>query len=163
MRRGVLLASLLVVAVAPAVAAKSLAGPAPVPVPADVKQGLACHSIGVVDASDAAPRSLAVDSRMALRIVRTHTVWTIPHPKYNHGWTLAGRRITVHLVRLTDPPSGSNGLVSTAPLHAGSLVWLVVIRNVEIPVLGPRGGSYLADVAVFVETTRPRFVVALTI
>ncbi len=83
--------------------------------------------------------------------------------RYTFGWTLVRRRITVHLVRLTDPPSGSSGFVSTAPLHAGNLAWLIVARGAAFPALGPQGKDYFADFAILVETARPRFVVAVTI
>lgn len=140
---------LSVAALVPAVTATASAG-CPAPLPADVQQGLAAHSIGVVDASDVAPGALPVRARQALRVA-----------KRNFGWTHGGPT-TVHLVRLVDPPPG-RCFTGTGTLQPGSLAWLVVIRNATIRMLGGRGASYTATLAVFVETSRPRFVVALTI
>jgi hypothetical protein len=123
----------------------------PAPLPDDVRQGLVAKRIGVADASGVPSSSLPVSAAHAERVARR-----------NFGWT-RGRPLTVHLVRLTDPGSG--------PAHAlrvGSIQWLVVLRNAHIPILGgPSGrigrGYRTVPLAVFVDTTKPRFLVALTI
>ena len=73
---------------------------------------------------------------------------------YRSGWQRLGR-VSVHLVRVVG--SNSRGPLGLFPEQ---VVWLVVIRDVTIPILGPPGGRYLGWLAVFVRTDVPRYVVA---
>ena len=134
------------------------------PVPAEVQEGLAADYIGVVDARDPAP-GLAVSAKRAVRVAKHSFNWSLP-PKYSSGWSLA-TPLTVHLVRITALPSASIG--STDRLYVGDLAWLVVIWNAVVPSLGPphpgrpRPLYYVQPVVVFVQTTKPHWVMATTI
>jgi hypothetical protein len=77
---------------------------------------------------------------------------------YTSGWVRVGR-VTLHLVQVVR--SSSRGALGLFP---DQLVWLVVIRDVTIPNLGPPGRSrpltYIGTMAVFVRTDVPRYIVA---
>jgi hypothetical protein len=78
---------------------------------------------------------------------------------YPPGWTRVGP-LSVHLVRVVR--SNSAGPLGLFP---DQLAWLVVIRDVEIPDLGPPGRphrSFVGWLGVFVRSDRPRSVVATT-
>jgi len=81
-----------------------------------------------------------------------------------NGYAVGG-----YLVRVTghpgpfDPLPTGRGWTPITPLQVGDLAWIVVIRDATIPIRGPPGGSYKATLVVFVETTRPQWVVGLTI
>jgi hypothetical protein len=45
----------------------------------------------------------------------------------------------------------------------GDLAWIVVIRGVPIPINGAPGGTVRETLVAIVETTRPKWVVGLTI
>jgi hypothetical protein len=73
------------------------------------------------------------------------------------GWVRVGR-VTLHLVRVVR--SSSRGAFGLFP---DQLVWLVVIRDVTIPNLGPgrsRPLIYTGTMAVFVRTDVPRYILA---
>jgi hypothetical protein len=80
-----------------------------------------------------------------------------------------GNAVGVYLVRVTghtgpfDPLPTGRGWTPITPLQVGDLAWIVVTRAATIPILGPPGGSYKATLVVIVETTRPKWVVGLTI
>ncbi|PYO45209.1 MAG: hypothetical protein DMD33_00250 [Gemmatimonadetes bacterium] len=67
--------------------------------------------------------------------------------------------MTVHLVRVV-----SSNTVGKLGLFPDQLAWLVVIRDVTIPILGPPGRpgprSYTGMLAVFVRTDTPRYILA---
>ena len=67
--------------------------------------------------------------------------------------------MTVHLVRVV-----SSNTVGKLGLFPDQLAWLVIVRDVTIPILGPPGRpgppSYIGMLAVFVRTDIPRYVVA---
>lgn len=127
--------------------------------PADVQAGLAAHPIGVEQAINISPRSVAVTAQRALRIAKRDFEWA------------RGTRPAVYLIRIVthpgvfDPPvPGASGWTDIHPLQVGDLAWVVVIRNAKIPILGPHGGgSDRATLAVLVQTTQPRWVVGLLI
>jgi hypothetical protein len=78
---------------------------------------------------------------------------------YTSGWVRVGR-VTLHLVRVVR--SSSRGELGLFP---DQLVWLVVIRDVTIPNLGPPHGrrgplTYTGTMAVFVRTDVPRYILA---
>lgn len=138
--------------------------PSPSPVPQDVRDALAqWSSIGVADATDVAPSTLPVGPARAYRAAakafardaRPKTVLAI-----GSGWSLLlTHPITISLVRLTGRPQGA-GWTDIDPLQVGDLVWIVVIRNVPIPNLGPpnplSGSFWLESLVVFVRTDVPR-------
>jgi hypothetical protein len=77
---------------------------------------------------------------------------------YSSGWHRVGR-VTVHLVRVV-----SSNTVGKLGLFPDQLAWLVVIRDVTIPIIGPPGrpgpSSYISMLAVFVRTDIPRYILA---
>jgi hypothetical protein len=140
-------------------AATGRATTAPPVLPLDVKRALADYSIGVVDASDVPAKSLGVSRRTALRAARHRTVWGAPPAL--QGWRVVPQ-VSVYLVRLTERPTGSKAAVKTDPLTAGDLAWLVIVRNAEIPIIGPIEVAHmLVNVAVLVQTTTPHTVASL--
>jgi hypothetical protein len=76
---------------------------------------------------------------------------------YMSGWTRVGR-VSVHLVRVLRSNS-----VGPLGLFTDQLVWLVVVRDVSIPDLGPPGRphhEFLGWLGVFVRPDEPRYIVA---
>jgi hypothetical protein len=77
---------------------------------------------------------------------------------YSSGWHRVGR-VTVHLVRVV-----SSNTVGKLGLFPDQLAWLVVIRDVTIPIIGPPGRprppSDISMLAVFVRTDIPRYILA---
>jgi hypothetical protein len=115
---------------------------------------LGLHSAGI-DVVPTPPTATAVSARQARRIA-TKNFGGFAHP-YTSGWKRAGR-VSVYLARVVG--SNSRGPLGLFP---DQLVWLVVIRDVTIPDLGPPGRPhhpYLAWLGVFVRTDIPRYVVA---
>lgn len=123
--------------------------------PSDVRDGLVGQSIEVGQPTGA-PAQLPVSATRAKRIVK------------RLGF-VNGHTVGVYLVRVTghpgpfDPLPAGRGWTPITPLQVGDLAWIVVIRDATIPILGPPGGSYKATLVVIVETTRPKWVVGLTI
>src|SRR6266540_2664335 len=114
--------------------------------------------VGTPSAAAACPTaSLPITASKALKVA-----------KRNFGWA-RGSRPAAYLVHITDHPSafdrpsGAEGWIDIHPLQVGDLAWLVVIRHAQIPILGGHGGSYRATLVVIEETTRPRYVIGLTI
>jgi hypothetical protein len=140
-------------------AATGRATAAPPPLPPDVQHALADFSIGVVDARDVPAKSLPVSRRAALHAARHRTVWGAPPALL--GWRVVPE-VKVYLVRLTERLAGSKAAVKTDPLVAGDLAWLVIVRNAEIPLLGPPDKAHmLVNVAVLVQTTTPNTVASV--
>ncbi len=132
----------------------------PVRVPRDVQRTLASeYSIAVADVAPAAARLVRVRPQQAIGVAKRRFPWNLRSSK-PAGWMLA-QTVRAHLVRLGKPPKGKVAL-NTAPLQVGDLAWLVVVRNAEVPVLGPPGGSYVTTVAVLVEPNRRHAVLAVT-
>jgi hypothetical protein len=126
------------------------------PVPDDIAVSLPSTGIVVVDATDVAASSLAVSPQRALRVARRN-FGGFAHP-YTSDWVRVGR-VTLHLVRVVR--SNSMGPLGLFP---GQLVWLVVVRDVTLPIFGPPGRrgprSYVGMLAVFVRTDVPRYILA---
>lgn len=115
---------------------------------------LGLHGAGIdVVPADVAPP--AITARAARRVaLKNFLLFASPYPA---GWTRVGR-VSVHLVRVVR----SNSL-GPLGLFTGQLVWLVVIRDVTIPDLGPPGRPHRAFIGwmgVFVRTDMPRYIVA---
>jgi hypothetical protein len=143
------------------VAALVLAAPAGATVrvaalPADVREGLAADSIEV-GPTTGAPARLPISAARAKQVVKRYFS------------PFRGHRIGVYLVRIAghpglfDPVPQGHSWTTIAPLRVGDLAWIVVIRNVTIPITGPAGGTVKETLAVIVETTEPRYVVGMTI
>ncbi len=76
---------------------------------------------------------------------------------YALGWRRVGR-VSVNLVEVV-----RSNTVGRLGLFPGQQVWLVVIRDVSIPDLGPPGrlhGDFVGWLGVFVRTDSPRYIVA---
>jgi hypothetical protein len=123
--------------------------------PSDVRDGLMAQSLEVGQPTGA-PARLPVSAVRAKRIVK------------RLGF-VNGHTVGVYLVRVTghpgpfDPLPPGRGWTPITPLQVGDLAWIVVIRDATIPITGPPGGTYKATLVVIVETTRPKWVVGLTI
>lgn len=133
--------------------------PRQTPLPEDVALALADGGIEVVDGSDVDAGNLAVTSNRAVRMALGHFAG-MEH-MYTPGWTRLGR-VTVHLVRVLRSDS-----VGPAGLFPDQLVWMVVIRDVDVAVLGPprknrRSRVELQSLAFFLRTDAPRWIVAST-
>jgi hypothetical protein len=122
---------------------------------------LVCIALGLhgagIDVTPAQPTPTVVGARQA-RHLAVHTFGGFAHP-YTSGWLRLGR-VSVHLVRVVR--SNSTGPLGLFPAQ---LVWLVVIRDVTIPDLGPPGRPHRAFIGwmgVFVRTDVPRYIVATT-
>ena len=119
----------------------------PPPLPPEVTAGLSPYGIEVVAAETTVP----VSAHRATRIARRHVRISIrPYPS---AWVRVGR-VSAHLVRVVHRDFA---------LREGQIVWLVVIRDASIPVLGPRGGTYFASIGVFVASDDARFIEAVTL
>jgi hypothetical protein len=138
----------------------STTAPAPArsPLPENVALSLLNGGIDVRDASDLTAAAFPVTARRAARIA-----WRNFHdraPADTSGWVRVGR-VTVHLVRVR-----RSNTVGPLGLFPDQLVWLVVIRDVTIPNLGPSGNpaprSFNAMLGVFVRTDTPQFIAAAT-
>ena len=126
------------------------------PFPDDIAVSLTSAGIQAADASEIDSGSLSVGPRRAVRVaLRNFGGFAYP---YTSGWVRVGR-VTLHLVRVVR--SSSRGALGLFP---DQLVWLVVIRDVTIPNLGPPGRSrpltYIGTMAVFVRTDVQRYIVA---
>ncbi len=115
---------------------------------------LGLHGAGIdVTAVDVATPAITaqVARRVALRNFRGFA------RPYTSGWTRVGR-VSVHLVRVLRSNS-----VGPLGLFTDQVVWLVVIRDVSIPDLGPPGRQhhdFIGWLGVFVRLDRPRYIVA---
>jgi hypothetical protein len=167
-------AAVLLAALAPPAAlAARISPPSPSPVPADIKQGLAeVPSIGVVDATGVALSSLPVGSAQAYRVAVKAFAWderpTTSVQLSGWRWTVS-HPITISLVRLSDAatPLGHPNIFPF-PFRDGSVAWLVVIRNVLMPIYdahywGPFAGAVTESLVVFVSTEKPRWGFAMTL
>jgi hypothetical protein len=115
---------------------------------------LGLHGSGI-DVVAASPTPTQVSARQARRIA-TRNFGEFAHP-YTSGWKRVGR-VSVYLTRVVR--SNSRGPLGLFP---DQLVWLVVIRDVTLPDLGPPGRPhhpFIAWLGVFVRTDMPRYVVA---
>ena len=115
---------------------------------------LGLHSAGI-DVVPTPPTVTSVSARQARRIA-TRNFGRFARP-YTSGWKRVGR-VSVYLARVVR--SNSRGSLGLFP---DQLVWLVVIRDVTLPDLGPPGRPhrpFLAWMGVFVRTDMPRYVVA---
>jgi hypothetical protein len=123
----------------------------------DIALSLASTGIEVAEAAENAGGSFPVGPRRAVRVaLRNFGGFAYP---YTSGWVRVGR-VTLHLVRVVR--SSSRGELGLFP---DQLVWLVVIRDVTIPNLGPPHGrrgplTYTGTMAVFVRTDVPRYILA---
>jgi hypothetical protein len=122
----------------------------------DIALSLASTGIEVVDEPEVNAGPLPVGPRRAVRVaLRNFGGFAYP---YTSGWVRVGR-VTLHLVRVVR--SSSRGQLGLFP---DQLVWLIVIRDVTIPNLGPPGRSrpltYTGTMAVFVRTDVPRYILA---
>ncbi len=136
--------------------AKLPPAPARSVLPEDVAMSLTSSGIEVRDASEVKRGSSYITSRRAVAIARRN-FGGMARP-YSSGWHRVGR-VTVHLVRVV-----SSNTVGKLGLFPDQLAWLVVIRDVTIPILGPPGRpgprSYTGMLAVFVRTDTPRYILA---
>ena len=144
---------LIVAFMAFAVPAAEAKAPSRAPLPEDVALGLADGGIVVADGPPGDGTMFPVTAAGAVRIAWRHFGGMAA--RYRFGLTRVGRT-TVHLVRVVESDSvGPDGL------FPGQVVWLVVIRDVNVPILGPprkhRPPSYLASLAVFVRTDTARY------
>jgi hypothetical protein len=112
---------------------------------------LGLHGAGIdVVPADVAPP--AITARVARRVaLKNFRGFAQP---YGSGWRRVGR-VSVHLVRVVR--SNSIGRLGLFP---DQVAWLVVIRDVTIPSLGPRPGSWLEWLGVFVRADTPRYILA---
>jgi hypothetical protein len=137
--------------------------PKPTMVPEDVRTALAELSVGVAGLPNTNVPSLPVGYKAAFRVAKNKAGWMVR--PYRSNWRRVDR-LTIHLVRIVHPLFGEpdhHAFVSISPLRIGDLAWLVVMRDATIPILGPRGGTYIASVAVFVRTDEPSFVAAVSL
>lgn len=129
-------------------------------VPRDVQQALATeYSIAVSAVSPHAGVG-QIRPAQAIAAAKRRFYWG-KNLTLGDGWVLP-RIVSARLVRIGDKPEGKV-VVDTSPLGPGSLAWLVIIRNADIPVLGPPGGNYITTMAVLVEASRPHAVVGVTL
>jgi hypothetical protein len=115
---------------------------------------LGLHGVGI-DVVPTPPTPTSVNARQARRIA-TKKFGGFAHP-YTSSWKRLGR-VSVYLARVVR--SDSRGPLGLFP---DQLVWLVVIRDVTIPDLGPPGRPhhpFIGWLGVFVRTDTPRYVVA---
>jgi hypothetical protein len=125
--------------------------------PTDVRDGLAHYSVDVGPPTDA-PGRLPVSAARAKAILTRY-----------FGWEAHGHKIGTYLLRITGHPGPFEPLLpghawtTINPLQVGDLAWIGVIRNVSIPITGPPGGTVRETLVVIVETTRPKWVVGLTL
>ena len=114
--------------------------------------GLHGAGIDVVPANVPAP---ALSARAARRVaLRNFGGFAGP---YTRGWRRVGR-VSAHLVEIV-----RSNTVGRLGLFPGEVVWLVVIRDVSIPDLGPPGRphhDFVGWLGVFVRTDSPRYIVA---
>ncbi|OLD97958.1 MAG: hypothetical protein AUG91_10300 [Actinobacteria bacterium 13_1_20CM_4_69_9] len=114
--------------------------------------GLHGAGIDVVPANVPAP---ALSARPARRVaLRNFGGFAGP---YTRGWRRVGR-VSVNLVEVV-----RSNTVGRLGLFPGQVVWLVVIRDVSIPDLGPPGRphhDFVGWLGVFVRTDSPRYIVA---
>jgi hypothetical protein len=114
--------------------------------------GLHGAGIDVVPANVPAP---ALSARAARRVaLRNFGGFAGP---YTRGWRRVGR-VSVHLGEIV-----RSNTVGRLGLFPGQVVWLVVIRDVSIPDLGPPGRphhDFVGWLGVFVRTDSPRYIVA---
>ena len=120
---------------------------------------LVCVALGLhgagIDVVPAPPIATRVTARQARRIA-TKNFGGFARP-YGSGWTRDGR-VSVYLAHVVQ--SSSRGPLGLFPEQ---LVWLVVIRDVTFPDLGPPGRPhrpFIGWLGVFVRTDTPRYVVA---
>jgi hypothetical protein len=120
---------------------------------------LVCVALGLhgagIDVVPTPPATTSVSARQARRIA-TKNFGGFDHP-YTSRWKRVGR-VSVYLARVVR--SNSRG---TLGLFPDQLVWLVVIRDVTIPDLGPPGRPhrpFIGWMGVFVRTDAPRYIVA---
>src|SRR6266550_7408000 len=136
--------------------AKLPPAPARSVLPEDVAMSLTSSGIEVRDASEVKRGSSYITSRHAVAIARRN-FGGMARP-CSSGWHRVGR-VTVHLVRVV-----SSNTVGKLGLFPDQLAWLVVIRDVSIPIIGPPGRqgprSYIGMLAVFVRTDTPRYILA---
>lgn len=133
------------------------AAPPRSPLPEEVASSLPFAGLEVVDAIDV-DESLPVSSRRAARLAWRHfRDLALP---YGPGWARTNR-LSVHLVRVL-----RSSTVSRLGLFRDQIMWLVVVRDVTVPLLGPpgrsRSRSQIATLAVFVRTDVPQYIVAST-
>ena len=115
---------------------------------------LGLHGAGI-DVVPTSPAATSVSAQQARRIA-TKNFGGFARP-YTSGWTRVGR-VSVYLARVVR--SNSRGPLGLFP---DQLVWLVVIRDVTLPNLGPPGQPhrpFIGWMCVFVRTDVPRYVVA---
>ena len=136
--------------------AKLPPAPARSPLPDDVAVSLTSSGIEVRDASEVKRGSSYITSRRAVAIARRN-FRGLARP-YSSGWHRVGR-VTVHFVRVI-----RSNTVGKLGLFPDQLVWVVVIRDVTFPIIGPPGRSgprsYTAMLAVFIRTDTPRWITA---
>ena len=115
---------------------------------------LGLHTAGI-DVVPAPPTATSVSARQA-RAVATRNFGGFARP-YTSGWHRVGG-VSVYLARVAR--SNSRGPLGLFP---DQLVWLVVIRDVSIPNLGPPGAPhppFIGWLGVFVRTDAPLYIVA---
>ena len=115
---------------------------------------LGLHSAGI-DVVPASSTATQVSARQARRIATKNFGGFAP--PYTSGWKRIGR-VSVYLARVVQ----SNSL-GPLGLFSDQLIWLVVIRDVSIPDLGPPGRPhrpFIGWLGVFVRTDVPRYIVA---
>jgi hypothetical protein len=120
---------------------------------------LVCVALGLhgagIDVVPAPPTATPISARQARRIA-TRSFGGFVRP-YTSGWKRVGR-VSVYLARVAR--SNSRGPLG---LFRDQLVWLVVIRDVTIPDLGPPGRPhrpFIGWLGVFVRIDTPRYVLA---
>lgn len=120
---------------------------------------LVCVALGLhgagIDVVPTSPTATQVSARQARRIA-TENFGGFARP-YSSGWKRLGR-VSVYLARIVR--SNTRGPLG---LFSDQLVWLVVIRDVSLPDLGPPGRPhrpFTGWLGVFVRTDVPRYVVA---
>ena len=115
---------------------------------------LGLHSAGI-DVVPAPPTATQVSARQARRIA-TKNFGGFARP-YTSGWKRVGR-VSVSLARVV-----RSNTLGPLGLFPDQLIWLVVIRDVSIPDLGPPGRPhrpFIGWLGVFVRTDMPRYIVA---
>ena len=117
---------------------------------------LGLHGVGI-DVVAAPPVATSVSWRQARRVALKD--FAAFAPRYTDGWTRLGR-VSVYFARI----ERSNSL-GPLGLFPDQLVWLVVVRDVLIPDLGPPGRphrDFVGWLAVFVRTDVARYILAST-
>lgn len=132
--------------------------PAPSRTPLPDGVALSLSSVGIE------PREASAVTRATLRVTGKDAVhiafgkFGVLAHSYTSGWLRMGR-VSVHLVRIVRTSS-----VGPLGLFPDQLVWMVVIRDVSFPIIGPPGRpgpqSYVGWLAMFVRTDLPRWIVA---